>query len=310
MDASIIVCTYNRAALLEQCLKYLALQVTPPELTWEVVVVDNNCTDGTEEILRRARDSFPVGFRSVREEKQGLSHARNRGIAEAKGRYLLFTDDDIEPAADWVASMWSTFERSRCDGVAGRVELKWLCERPPWMTEELKGFLAHVDYGAREFQLGKDLSPIGANMAYTASVFARVGGFDPSLGRNGDKLVGGEEIDLFERFLAAELTAVYQPRSVVYHSVDRDRARKSYFRFLHFNSGKIKGLRYIPGGKKLLGVPLFVLPQLVRSFMVFLETVVKEGSNRSLRQELTVWYFVGFILGCAQAMQRKSRVMP
>jgi glycosyltransferase involved in cell wall biosynthesis len=308
MDLSVILCTYNRAALLQRSLESLRRQVVSPNVRWELIVVDNNCSDSTPEILRDVSVDFPVPLQIFRETKQGLSHARNRGIKEAQGTYLLFTDDDVEPALDWIESIWSTFRKCQCDAVGGKVELKFLCERPLWVTDDLKGFLAHVDYGSTEIQLTGGSAPIGANMAYSARVFARLGGFDPLLGMNADKLVGGEEIDLFERFLKASLIAIYQPKALVYHAVDRDRLRKSYFRSLHFNSGKIRGLRYVTHGRQVFGIPLFLLPQLLRSLGVFAITVLKKGLDHSVRLELNIWYFLGFIFGCAGSPQGKGRV--
>lgn len=301
MDVSVIICTYNRCDLLRRSLESLSGQVTPRDLTWELLIVDNNCTDSTRNVLLEYQPRFEGRMRFVREEKQGLSHARNRAIGEARGKYLLFTDDDTEPAPTWIARMWRTFMDHQCDAVAGRIELQWGCAKPPWMADELLGFLAHVDYGDQEKKLDSlDAPPIGANMAFSASAFARVGHFDVELGRKGKSLVGGEEIDFFARFLRAGLTAVYQPAAVVRHSVDQDRIRKSYFRALHFNNGKVSGLRYDVGGRALIGIPLFVFPQTLRMIANYLRSAWRDGLSRSLRQEMNVWYSVGFMAGCAR----------
>jgi len=310
VDVSVILCTYNRATLLERSLECLRRQVASAKFQWELIVIDNNCTDSTAEVLHRANLYFPVPLRVFHEIKQGLSHARNRGIKEAQGTYLIFTDDDVEPDAHWVENMWSTFVECDCEAVAGRVELQWRCRRPEWVADELLGFLAHVDYGDKRIPLESDEKPpIGANMGFKAAVFSQIGDFDPALGRNADKLIGGEEIDLFNRFRNHGFTAIYQPDSIVYHSIDRDRIRKSYFRSLHFNSGKISGTRYQPKGKHLMGVPLFIMPQTLRSVFAFAITVIRQGFHRSLRKEMTVWYFLGFILGCNERYRSNHRAL-
>jgi glycosyltransferase involved in cell wall biosynthesis len=306
MDVSVILCTYNRCQLLGRSLESFRRQITPPGLAWELLVVDNNCSDATPELLREASRRFTGKLRFVREEKQGLSHARNRGIREAKGQYLLFTDDDTEPASTWIAEIWKTFTARKCDAVAGKIELRWECAKPSWMVDELLGFLAQVDYGNDEHALETaERPPIGANMAFRASVFDRIGNFDVELGRKGKALVGGEEIELFDRFLKSGLVALYQPNAVIYHSVDRDRVHKRYFRMLHFNNGKISGLRYKGMGRQLAGVPLFTLPQTARMIARYLRTVWEKGVVHSLRQEMNVWYSLGFITGC---VRRKSSV--
>lgn len=179
------------------------------------------------------------------------------------------------------------------------------------MTDDLLGFLAHVDYGAEEQVLTMETSPpVGANMAFTRKVFDKVGGFDPALGRRGRRLIGGEEIELFQRFLEAGFTAIYQPKAIVYHVIEQDRLRKSYFRSLHFNEGQVRGRRYgSPRGKRVAGIPLFLFPQLVRSVLRFLATVLRHGLNRSLRKEMNVWYLLGFILGCTKQRLNRGRAV-
>src|SRR5512135_2983357 len=97
MDASVIVCTFNRCRMLEGNLAALSRQQVPGGVDWEVIVVDNNCTDDTAKLIDRMSAGFPTILRRVEEAKQGLSNARNRGIRAAHGRYLLFTDDDTRP---------------------------------------------------------------------------------------------------------------------------------------------------------------------------------------------------------------------
>jgi glycosyltransferase involved in cell wall biosynthesis len=301
VDVSVILCTYNRCDLLGKSLASFRRQITPPELNWELLVVDNNCSDSTPELLRQAERDFAGKLRFVREEKQGLSHARNRGIQEARGRFLLFTDDDTEPAPNWIAEVWKTFSNHSCDAVAGKIELQWGCDKPNWMADDLLGFLAQVDYGEDVHPLDTaECPPIGANMAFAATVFRKIGDFDTELGRKGKALRGGEEIELFERFLKSGLVALYQPTAVIFHSVDRDRVRKSYFRMLHFNNGKVSGLRYGGVGRQLAGIPLFIFPQTMRMIGRYLRTAWECGLARSLRQEMNVWYSVGFITGCAR----------
>jgi glycosyltransferase involved in cell wall biosynthesis len=301
MDVSVILCTYNRCQLLGKSLESFQRQIAPPDVNWELLVVDNNCSDSTPELLREAARNFAGRLRFVREEKQGLSHARNRGIREARGQYLLFTDDDTEPASTWIAEVWKTFTARNCDAVAGKIELQWSCAKPSWMADELLAFLAKVDYGTEEHTLETvERPPIGANMAFRASVFDQIGNFDVELGRKGKALVGGEEIDFFERFLKQGLRALYQPKAVIYHSVDHDRVHKWYFRMLHFNNGKVSGLRYNGVGRQLAGIPLFIFPQTGRMFARYLRTAWEEGVVNSLRQEMNVWYSLGFITGCAR----------
>src|SRR5678815_4898193 len=137
MELSVIVCTFNRCRLLEGNLVALSRQQLRPGTEWEVVVVDNNCTDNTAEIVARMAEEFPTTLRRVEEAKQGLSNARNRGIVESRGSYLLFTDDDTRPAQDWIQTVLDTFLSTSCAAVGGKVELLWPDARPHWLADEL-----------------------------------------------------------------------------------------------------------------------------------------------------------------------------
>ena len=108
---SVIICTFNRRWLLGLCLGGLLLQEVP-EGAWEVLAVDNNSTDGSEaEAALFKRAGLPL--RHVREPRQGLAHARNRGLAESRGRYLLYLDDDVLPPRGFLAAVLEVIERER-----------------------------------------------------------------------------------------------------------------------------------------------------------------------------------------------------
>jgi glucosyl-dolichyl phosphate glucuronosyltransferase len=300
MNLSVIIPTFNRSQSVVKTLECLRRQVVPADLAWEILVVDNNSRDDTEVRVKSLVASFPIPLRYVLETEQGASHARNRGIKESRADILAFTDDDVRPDPHWVESLYATFEKHKCDGVAGKIELEWNCSRPKWLTDDLLGFLARLDYGPDELPLiNEETSPFGPNMAFRRPVFEQIGGFNTALGPKGKSLTRGEEPELFQRFLHAGLRAVYQPNAIVHHVVDVRQVRKSFFRSVHFLSGRDVGRRNRGArGKELLGVPLYLIPQLSRSFGTFVHTAVTAGYRYSLRKEMTVWYFVGFILGC------------
>ena len=251
-------------------------------------------------------EQFPVKLRRIQEAKQGLSNARNRGIAESQGGYLLFTDDDTRPAPDWVQMIWDAFRSSSCAAVGGKVELLWPDARPHWLADELLSSLAGVDYGAHEIDLRLDKPLLGANMAFKREVFTTVGGFNPELGRIGTKLLGGEETDLFKRLTDAGLVGKYQPRAVVSHLLDSNRLRKAYFRKIYFYGGRTRGLIYVPGpGWRIVGVPLFSVRQLFQKALAWLSAAIAEGPSQSFVKELHAWWLLGFMAGCSENRQRR-----
>ena len=92
----------------------------PDCVDWEVLVVNNNSTDKTEEIVREYCRVHPR-FKYVFESRQGLSHARNAGIAKATGDILAFTDDDVLAEQDWLWNLTSSLGDGHWDGAGGRI---------------------------------------------------------------------------------------------------------------------------------------------------------------------------------------------
>src|SRR5438477_8864136 len=106
--ASVIVSTRNRAELLRGCLESLLAE--RPAIGWEVIVVDNASTDETAATVERCHElADGIRLEYLVEERLGLSHARNRGVAEARGEYLLFTDDDVLVQSGWVNALCAGF---------------------------------------------------------------------------------------------------------------------------------------------------------------------------------------------------------
>ena len=141
MHASIIVCTYNRADSLRHTLKCLAALQSPDGVDWEVIVVDNNSNDHTRQVVKEFSSVFPR-LRYEYEEQQGLSYARNHGIKSAKGDILLFTDDDVCPEPEWLATIMTSMSRYACDACGGYIAPTWEAPPPSWLTERFHGFPA------------------------------------------------------------------------------------------------------------------------------------------------------------------------
>ncbi len=201
MDASIIVCTYNRAESLRDTLRALHGQQMAASRHWEVIVVDNNSKDHTRSVVEKAQREWPL-LRYEFEPAQGLSHARNHGIAAARGDVLLFTDDDVLPEPDWLDTTLRGLEKYRADACGGFVAPIWETPPPAWLTERFYGFLAVRTDRTDDYPITQaSQAPFGANMAMKRAVFDRVGLFDTNRGRKGNVLASGEDGEMFERIL-------------------------------------------------------------------------------------------------------------
>ena len=173
---SVIVCTFNRASHLRPTLESLAGLGVPADLPAELLIVDNASTDGTAELARSCRlPNMPV--RSISESRRGQSHARNAGMAAARGEIFLFTDDDVRPPRDWIAGICDPIASGRADAVAGGIRLAPHLERP-WMGPLHRGMLASTEV----MDPRAPHTLVGGNMAFSREVLAKVPAFDPDLG--------------------------------------------------------------------------------------------------------------------------------
>jgi glycosyltransferase involved in cell wall biosynthesis len=298
MDASIIVCTYNRAESLKDTLAALARLDVPPARTWEVVVVDNNSRDHTKEVVEAAQHNLPH-LRYVFEPAQGLSHARNRGIAESRGAIVLFTDDDVLPEPAWLETTLTGLEKYGADACGGYIAPIWETPPPAWLTERFYGFLAvRTDRGDDYPIATPGQAPFGANMAFRRQVFERVGLFDTTRGRKGKVLASGEDGEMFERILGAGLKVVFLGAARVHHKVESFRLTKRYFRRWRFQTSRnIAQSRGLAGDRRLFNIPLFVFPQFLRAVARMVWGHLTQPRDEAFNREIVVCHFLGLMQG-------------
>jgi glucosyl-dolichyl phosphate glucuronosyltransferase len=301
MDLSVIICTYNRATNLARTLQAIAAQAIPRKIRWELIVVDNNSTDRTADIVESYRSKIPVPVIYLFEKRQGKSVALNSGVERARGRVLVFTDDDVSPETHWLQNIYSSMEQNNLDGLGGKILLNWSSAPPRWLSSErqLLGRLAMVDFDSfSKIEPGAQRARIyGANMAFKRDLFAEVGGFDPRLGPVGKKIYPHEETDFVSRAVAKGKKLVYDPQVIVWHNIGRERMRKNYFRRWYFEDGENSGRHFDRDGRMLFGVPLFAYRFICLSILSWLCTYLNRPSTAFLG-ELEIWKNIGFCWGC------------
>lgn len=228
---SLIIPTYNRGERLLKTLDSLVGQSLPNDL-WEVVVVNNNSTDGTTALFELFAANHPeINARIVTETGQGVSYARNRGIAESYGEYIVAIDDDEVVVKDFLKEYYNLFE-AHPDAMAagGRILPQYETELPVWMSKYTERPIAGtVDFGDSLilFPEGKFFG--GGNMGVRRVMFEKYGVFDTRLGRSGTQLMGGEEKDLYMRFRNTGVKMYYLPDAIIYHLIPAERLTKEYF---------------------------------------------------------------------------------
>jgi glycosyltransferase involved in cell wall biosynthesis len=224
-DVSIVVCTRDRASRLPACLRAIAaIESSRP---WELIVVDNGSSDGTPAVLDEARAALALPLTVVLEPEPGITRARNRGFEAATGRIVAFTDDDCYPASNFVDQVTARFEEDEGLGFVGGAVV---------LHDPEDARLATVTGTERlELRPGMFITAgtlLSANLAFRRSAFGAVGGFDEVFGyANG---LGGGDVDLVARALAAGWRGLYDPDLVVRHHHGRkpgpevDRAVRAY----------------------------------------------------------------------------------
>jgi glycosyltransferase involved in cell wall biosynthesis len=231
-EITVLICTRNRANQLKHVLTSAARMRIPQGLRWEMVVVDNGSSDATAEVVRSFVDRLPV--RVVREEVAGLSNARNRGVAEARGRYICWTDDDVLIDEGWLAAYAAAFERHPEAAVfGGRIMPVLEAPTPVWFARlagewPLTTLLAMRDFGdviALDFDDG--VAPWGANFAVRAAEQRRVR-YEPALGVSPHHRRVGEEAEVIYRILKSGAAGWWVPDAVVRHIIPVQRQTLRY----------------------------------------------------------------------------------
>lgn len=236
---TVIICTYNREKYIGPLLESIAAN-TLVKSEYEILLVDNNCTDNTRAVCQLFTETHPdITFRYVVETEQGLSAAKNKGIREAKGDLIVYVDDDalVDPHylsdyVDWFASHPETM------AAGGPIEPLYETAEPNWMTPYTRTLLtAWMNYGDKVRKYPKGRFPGGGNAAYRKKVFDEIGIFNTQLGRKGTALLASEEKDIFDKMHTRGMEVLYLPWPVLHHIIPQTKLEEDYFQRATFQIG-------------------------------------------------------------------------
>ena len=299
-NVSVILPTYNRATLLRAAVDALLRQTAQAD-AYEIVAVDNNSSDGTAELLASFDDRRVV---VVKEPRQGLSYARNAGLAAARGDILALTDDDVEVAPDWIDTIITTMTAHQdVDAVGGRVLPAWPDEKPSWLTRTHWAPLALQDHGDtnRVFDRSSPIGLIGANVAFRRAVFERVGTFSPAVQRVRDGIGSTEDHELLHRVYASGGRALYTPHMIAMTRVPRERCARAYHRRWHAGHGFFHALMRTDDVEHsrvhVLGVPGHLLRGAATDAARWAACAARGDWDGAFDAELRLRFFGGFLKG-------------
>ena len=275
---SVVVSTYNRAGLLAGALHSLCMQTLDPA-DYEVVIVDNNCTDHTHAVASHYCATYP-NVRYCSEQEQGLSHARNRGWREASGRFVGYFDDDAKAPSHWLETALSLIRRQRPDIFGGPYYSFYSSTRPAWFRHRY----GSSDRGTRARLLRDDEFLYGTNIFFRRELLARLGGFDPALGMSGDRMGYGEETAMLitARQQAPDLRVYYDPHLYVFHLVAPQKLHLRWLARQQFVGGRYA---YRVFGRKVLRNTLGEKVRLTRSLFRLGREFGRDLTLGSLRRD-------------------------
>jgi glycosyltransferase involved in cell wall biosynthesis len=262
--ASVLIATFNRAALLDECLQHLARQSFASGD--EVLIADNGSTDRTADVVARHAATFPVPLIRLSVPTPGKSHAVAAALRAASAEIVAFTDDDVEVGPEWLPALKQAFAEPTIGLAGGPVAPRWERPAPSWLQltqrSRLGAPLGLLDYGDVDAPLGSR-TLLGANMAVRRSVLDQVGGYAVHLGKLRGTLLSGEDHELCQRIQAAGFGARFVAAARVRHWVPADRMRIGYFLDWFYWSGITHAaMDADPGGDS----PVLSMPYLVRQF--------------------------------------------
>jgi glycosyltransferase involved in cell wall biosynthesis len=294
---SVIICTYNRAESLRRTLTSLTKQKLDHD-AFEIIVVDNNSSDHTSQVVTEFSESTRLDVHYVREERRGKPFALNTGIDRAHSQLIAFTDDDVVVDPNWLTALRRAFT-SGADMVSGRVIPDWEAPPPCWLAERAaKKEVAGIMWSM------KDVTPCpttviaaGANMAARRSVLLRHGGFNTALAYVGRGSVGGEDWELYRRLVQEGCQSRFEPTAVVHHRVEASQMTRNYFRHWWFNQGMSESIRSLESRPKWFqpaGIPLWRMQAACMAGLSAVRAFLEPAAD-FFAAEMQLWCRLGFI---------------
>jgi glycosyltransferase involved in cell wall biosynthesis len=233
---SVIIPTYNRAGMLADTLRSL-MQQTYPSDRYEIIVVDNNSSDGTPQAVAGLVKGSPVPITYLCEKRQGVHYARNSAVKHARGSILYFTDDDMLADSMALAELVRSFTVDvRVASATGRVLPRWEAPPPEWILKFCRnGWLSLNDQGEGWFASDEDPGVYSCHMAVRRDVFLQSGGFNPE--NTAGEWIGDGETGLNLKIRALGYRFAYNGRSIVYHMIPSVRMTQDYLNRRFANQG-------------------------------------------------------------------------
>jgi len=270
----IVICTYNRCESLKKTLESLTHQACDWNSVAEIIIVDNNSTDGTQQLVHSYKTTFKTELIFLKEEKKGKSHALNLAINSSQSDVLVFTDDDVILDPHWLDEMIRFFNENNVDVLGGRVLALYPPKTPLWVRLNKKDLGGpHISYDRGEGIIDHSLRKLsefpGVNVAYKREVFKTAGLYDTDLGPGKGTLF--EDIEMFQRAQQTDKKIFYNGKALVWHPVEPKRMTLTYITQWSYRHGKsaaiIESMKTKETFPSIFGVPRYLLRRVITKLM-------------------------------------------
>ena len=294
---SVVIPTFNRDRLLAATLDDLLAQRA--DVAYEIIVVDNNSTDGTSALIHGYATRPGEVVRYVFEGREGASATRNAGIGAARGETIAFVDDDVRVHPGWLQALADAYRaHPNAWGVAGRVILGLPERCPPWFDpgSQITEYLSRLNLGDETIPMHYPLGMLGANMSLTRDALSRVGLFNPDLGPAVSSHFYGEDMEMCFRIYRAGGALFYCGQAAVTHPVPAARLTKRWLRHRAYWQGRTvsRGIGYAHNERtavKVIGRAALALRDSARALACY----ASGNSRRGVERELAVWLRLGYL---------------
>jgi glycosyltransferase involved in cell wall biosynthesis len=267
---TVAVPTHDRAAMLRQTLEAFTRLEVADACEWEVIVVQNDCSDDTGTVLEEFASRLPL--RTIAEPRAGVNYARNAAVDAARGDYIIFTDDDTLPVTCWLSAYVAAFAAHPCvDVFGGPIQPRFTSALPPWLEQvlpEVASAYGRHECRGRGERLSQDFFPFGANMAFPLRVL-RKWSFDPKLGPKGKSRINGSETELILKLFANGHEGRWVEGARVEHCIQPRQMTTDFIRWYFTGQGASMPIDSPPGTRMLWGRPRWLWREAIASELRF-----------------------------------------
>lgn len=233
---SIVIPTYNREKMLSVTLDSFINQSYPKD-SYEIIVCNNNSTDGTQKVIDKYVEKYPELVKTVFEKRQGVHYTRNTAAHHTKGELLYYTDDDMIADKDLIKNLVEVFvENPDVGSATGKVIPHWEVEPPQWVKENLNNCLLSLnDLGDDTIIDEKDIGVFSCHQMMKRECFFKSGGFNPE--NTAGEWIGDGETGLNIKIKELGYKFAYVGTSVIEHMIPPSRMTQEYYNKRLANQG-------------------------------------------------------------------------